>query len=108
MGKLNKDLVEQIYIELREGTTSSNIAIEFGITRQAVYDINTGQSHAIEGMEYPIRTKKKPLKTYQVDGFHHIWSETYPSNPKRNKGKTAGIGYTLPETYRILYPQGAK
>ena len=33
MGKLNKDLVEQIYIELREGTTSSNIAIEFGITR---------------------------------------------------------------------------
>ena len=28
MGKLNKDLVEQIYIELREGTTSSNIAIE--------------------------------------------------------------------------------
>ena len=86
MGKLNKDLVEQIYIELREGTTSSNIAIEFGITRQTVYDINTGQAHAIEGMEYPIRTKKKPLKTYQVDGFYHIWSETYPSNPKRNKG----------------------
>ena len=48
MGKLNKDLVEQIYIELREGTTSSNIAIEFGITRQAVYYINTGQAHAIE------------------------------------------------------------
>ncbi len=46
---------EEIHIDLRDGIPMSVIAEEWGITREAVADINYGRTYKILRFKYPIR-----------------------------------------------------
>ena len=45
--KLNEDQIEQIYIELREGTMFDDIAKMFNVSRQTITNVNFGKSYTI-------------------------------------------------------------
>lgn len=51
---LTKDEVEEVYIELREGTIMSLIAKTFNVSVTCIQDYNKGRYYKVEGMSYPI------------------------------------------------------
>ena len=67
--KLTEDTVEEIYIELREGTHCQDIADMFGISRGLVDHVNHGRSWPVTGMSYPIRKRNKKVKPLGYDEF---------------------------------------
>ena len=67
--KLTEDTVEEIYIELREGTHCQDIADMFGISRGLVDHVNYGRSWPVTGMSYPIRKRNKKVKPLGNDEF---------------------------------------
>ena len=67
--KLTEETVEEIYIELREGTYSQDIANMFGISRGLVDHVNHGRSWPVTGVRYPIRKRNKPVKVLSHDEF---------------------------------------
>ena len=56
---LNKQQVEEIFIELREGTTHGEIAKMFSVSLKTIQNINTGKYLRIPGMRYPIVVRQK-------------------------------------------------
>ena len=83
--KITDEIVEEIYIELREGKSSKWIANQFGISRQSVQLINNGKNHRQKDMQYPIRSVEKTPETYIVDGIEHIKTGAY-INIHKEKG----------------------
>ena len=75
--KITDEIVEEIYIELREGKSSKWIANQFGISRQSIQLINNGKNHRQKDMQYPIRSVEKTPETYIVDGIEHIKTGAY-------------------------------
>ena len=67
--KLTEDIVEEIYIELREGTVSQDIADMFNVSRGLVDHVNYGRSWPVTGVRYPIRKRNKPVKVLSHDEF---------------------------------------
>tara|TARA_Y100001951_G_scaffold74068_1_gene61038 strand:- start:288 stop:482 length:195 start_codon:yes stop_codon:yes gene_type:complete len=53
--KLSKQAVEEIYIELREGTQMKDIAPMFGVSRTLISKVNVGSLWRNPYMAYPIR-----------------------------------------------------
>ena len=56
--KLSKQAVEEIYIELREGTQMKDIAPMFDISRTMISKLNNGALWRSPYMTYPIRREK--------------------------------------------------
>lgn len=52
---ITQEEAEEIHIDLRDGIPMSVIAEEWGITREAVADINYGRTYKILRFKYPIR-----------------------------------------------------
>ncbi len=58
--KLNRDQIEEVYIELRSGELSiKEIAESFGISVASVTNINVGKYYQDPMIKYPIREKGK-------------------------------------------------
>ena len=74
--KLTEETVEEIYIELREGTISQDIADMFGVSRGLVDHVNYGRSWPVTGMSYPIRKRNKKVKPLGYDEF--LIEDCYP------------------------------
>ena len=74
--KLTEETVEEIYIELREGTISQDIADMFGISRGLVDHVNYGRSWPVTGVRYPIRKRNKKVKPLSYDEF--LIEDCYP------------------------------
>ena len=53
--KLSKQTVEEIYIELREGTQMKDIAPMFGVSRTLISKLNVGSLWRSPHITYPIR-----------------------------------------------------
>jgi len=56
--KLSKQSVEEIYVELREGTQMKDIAPMFGVSRTLISKVNVGALWKNPYMTYPIRREK--------------------------------------------------
>jgi transposase len=56
--KLSKQSVEEIYVELREGTQMKEIAPMFGVSRTLISKVNVGALWKNPYMTYPIRREK--------------------------------------------------
>ena len=67
MAKLTDERVEEIYIELRDGTPIKEIADMFGVSRGLIDHVNRGISWAIEGFDYPICSSKKVAKPNEYE-----------------------------------------
>ena len=60
--KLTEERVEEIYIELREGTAIKEIALMFDVSRCLIEQVNNGITWVVEGFDYPIYKRKKVVK----------------------------------------------
>ena len=76
--KLTEETVEEIYIELREGTISQDIADMFGISRGLVDHVNHGRAWAVTGMSYPIRKREKKVKVLSDKSYEFQVADCYP------------------------------
>ena len=62
--KLTEQSVEEIYIELREGTPMKKIAPMFGVSRTLISKINGGSLWRNPYMTYPIRNHGQDLEEF--------------------------------------------
>ena len=76
--KLTEETVEEIYIELREGTISQDIADMFGVSRGLVDHVNHGRAWAVTGMSYPIRKREKKVKVLSDKSYEFPIADCYP------------------------------
>ena len=76
--KLTEETVEEIYIELREGTISQDIADMFGISRGLVDHVNYGRSWPVTGMSYPIRKRERQIKPLSDKSYEFQVADCYP------------------------------
>ena len=76
---LSKNKVEEVYIELREGTNMKAIAKMFGVSHGTIQNLNCGTHYQVLGMRYPIvdRRKKYGREPHYEDSF---W-DTYEPEP---------------------------
>lgn len=60
-GKFTDEQIEEIYVELRNGTTHEEIGKMFGVSTSMIGHINNGINYGRPGWHYPIvdRPKKK-------------------------------------------------
>ena len=56
--KLNEDKVEEIYIELREGTSLATIGKMFDVSFATIQNVNSGKYFKIPDIIYPIVDRK--------------------------------------------------
>jgi len=85
--KLNEDQIEEIYIELREGTMFNDIAKMFNVSRQTIRNVNMGKSYTINGIMYPIVDRKryshgKKLKAFKEPADNSEFWDTYEPEPQ--------------------------
>jgi transposase len=85
--KLNEDQIEEIYIELREGTMFNDIAKMFNVSRQTITNVNMGKSYTINGIMYPIVDRKryshgKKLKAFKEPADNSEFWDTYEPEPQ--------------------------
>ena len=64
--KLTEQSVEEIYIELREGTPMKDIAPMFGVSRTLISKINAGSLWSNPYMTYPIRNHGQDLEEFRT------------------------------------------
>jgi len=77
---LNEDKVEEIYIELREGTSLATIAKMFDVSFATIQNVNSGKYFRIPDIIYPIvdRSRKYGKEPGERDDF---W-DTYEPVPE--------------------------
>ena len=78
--KLNEDKVEEIYIELREGTSYKAIAEMFDVSYATIQNVNSGKYFKIPDVIYPIvdrhhRYGKEPAENSE------FWDAYWPESP---------------------------
>ena len=75
--KLNEDKVEEIYIELREGTSYKAIAEMFDVSFATIQNVNSGKYFRIPDIIYPIVDRKHEYgkEPGERDDF---WNSYYP------------------------------
>ena len=76
-GFLDDEQIEEIYIELREGTSYAEIAKGFNITGSMVQRINHGRCYGNPDFDYPIRNNRKKdfVEPSERDEF---WDSCFP------------------------------
>tara|TARA_R100001530_G_C4251697_1_gene138005 strand:- start:376 stop:660 length:285 start_codon:yes stop_codon:yes gene_type:complete len=74
---LNKQQVEEIFIELREGTTYREIAKMFSVSLKTIQNINTGKYLRIPGMRYPIVDRRRKINK-EPDETSFFWDSYVP------------------------------
>ena len=74
--KLSREQVEEIWIELREGTPHKKIAEEFGVSRAIIQQVNNGRCYRVHGMRYPIVStvakERTPKVEYPIEDSYHV------------------------------------
>jgi hypothetical protein len=60
---LNVEQVEEIYIELREGTSYSEIGKMFGVSSATIRNVNLGKHFKLDYITYPIVDRRKKYLT---------------------------------------------
>ena len=60
---LTEDKIEEIYIELREGTILQKIALMFDVSYATIQHINDGKQQRVDGFKYPIVERRKKYAT---------------------------------------------
>ena len=75
---LTDEIVEEIYIELRDCKGSGWIADQFNISKQTLQVLNRGDSHKQEGMRYPIRPKINKPKVHIIDKVAYEFPDECP------------------------------
>ena len=60
---LTKDEIEEVYIELREGTPLQSIAKMFDVSYATIQNVNDGKYYQVRGMMYPIVKRRKKYAT---------------------------------------------
>ena len=74
--KLSREQVEEVWIELREGTPHKKIAEEFGVSRALIQQVNNGRCYRIHGMQYPIVStvgkERTPKIEYPIEDSYHV------------------------------------
>jgi len=78
--KLDEDKVEQIYIELREGTSFASIGKMFDVSYATIQNVNKGKYFKIPDVIYPIvdrhhRYGKEPVE------HSEFWDTYWPESP---------------------------
>ena len=78
--KLNEDKVEEIYVELREGTSYKAIAEMFDVSYATIQNVNNGKYFRIPDVIYPIvdRRHKYGKEPRYEDEF---WDTYWPESP---------------------------
>ena len=77
---LNEDKVEEIYVELREGTSYKAIAEMFDVSYATIQNVNSGKYFKIPDVIYPIvdrhhRYGKEPVE------HSEFWDTYWPESP---------------------------
>ncbi|MEK9769169.1 MAG: hypothetical protein VW683_09630 [Betaproteobacteria bacterium] len=85
--KLNRDQIEEVYIELRSGELEiKDIAKSFGISVASVTNINVGKYYQDPLIKYPIRERGKdhprlveykPEPSLESDYWDHHYPESW-------------------------------
>ena len=90
---LNEDKAEEIYVELREGTSYKAIAEMFDVSYATIQNVNSGKYFKIPDVVYPIvdRRHKYGQEPRELDEF---W-DTYVPEPM----------HTLPVKIHIRKPE---
>ena len=84
--KLNRDQIEEVYIELRSGELSiKEIAESFGISVASVTNINAGKYYQDRLIKYPIRERIKRDRLHwsknEEPGIESpYWNHHYPES----------------------------
>ena len=78
--KLDEDKVEEIYVELREGTSYKAIAEMFDVSYATIQNVNNGKYFRIPDVIYPIvdRRHKYGKEPRYEDEF---WDTYWPESP---------------------------
>ena len=53
--QMDRDTIEEVYIELRDGKSVEEIAKMFGTSKATIQNLNTGKYYRDPDMSYPIR-----------------------------------------------------
>jgi transposase len=65
--------VDEIVVELLANELSvAKIAKEFGVTKNYVYMVNSGECGRMDGFKYPVREKKYPPKEEPTDIYGEL------------------------------------
>ena len=84
---LNEDKVEEIYIELREGTSYKDIAEMFNVSHATIQNVNSGKYFKIPDVVYPIVDRRgyshgKKLRSYKEPRYEdEFWDTYWPESP---------------------------
>jgi len=76
---LNEDKVEEIYVELREGSSYKAIAEMFDVSYATIQNVNNGKYFRIPDVIYPIvdrRHKYGKEPRYEDDFWDTYWPES--------------------------------
>ena len=85
--KLNEDKVEEIYVELREGTSYKAIAEMFDVSYATIQNVNSGKYFKIPDVVYPIVDRRgyshgKKLRSYKEPRYEDdFWDTYWPESP---------------------------
>ena len=72
--KLNEDKVEEIYVELREGTSYKAIAEMFDVSFATIQNVNSGKYFKIPDIIYPIVDRKHEYGKEKKHFYHNRFS----------------------------------
>lgn len=85
--KLTRELIEEVYIELREGELEvKEIAEMFGISTSTVTNLNSGKYYQDPLLQYPIRERAKRDRfrgcvNDEPGPESEYWNHHYPESP---------------------------
>lgn len=85
--KLTRELIEEVYIELREGELEvKEIAEMFGISTSTVTNLNSGKYYQDPLLQYPIRERVKGNRfrdcvNSEPGPESEYWNHHYPESP---------------------------
>ena len=74
---LTKDEIEEVYIELREGTPLQSIAEMFDTSYATIQNVNDGKYYQVRGMRYPIVDRRRKINK-EPDETSFFWDSYVP------------------------------
>ena len=77
---LNENKVEEIYIELREGTSYKAIAEMFDVSYATIQNVNKGKYFKIPDVIYPIVDRRHKYGKEPVE-HSEFWDTYWPESP---------------------------
>lgn len=77
---LNENKVEEIYIELREGTSYKAIAEMFDVSYATIQNVNKGKCFSIPDVIYPIVDRRHKYGKEPVE-HSEFWDTYWPESP---------------------------